>query len=159
VAKLDRLFRSVADAANVIADFDTKGIQLVSIGESFDMSSPYGRAMAQMASVFAELERAMIRERTRSAMSVKRSRGERISGYAPVGWDFGRGGYRQAKNSAVSTSVSGISSGAGWRDYGPWKAVVPAPSAATPGSALNPGMSPMPPMPSTATCPSSPASR
>src|SRR5215468_2446227 len=89
VSKLDRLFRSVADAANVIADFDKQGIQLVSIGESFDMSSPYGRAMAQMASVFAELERAMIRERTRSDMNVKRSRGERISGFAPVGWDFG----------------------------------------------------------------------
>src|SRR5262245_27506708 len=56
------------------------------------MTSPYGRAMAQMASVFAELERAMIRERTRSAMSVKRSRGERISGHAPVGCDFGSGG-------------------------------------------------------------------
>ena len=89
VAKLDRLFRSVADAANVIAEFDKKGIQLVSIGEGFDMTSAYGRAMAQMASVFAELERAMIRERTRSAMSVKRSRGERISGHAPFGWDFG----------------------------------------------------------------------
>ena len=83
VAKLDRLFRSVADAANVIAEFDKKGIQLVSIGEGFDMTHAYGRAMAQMASVFAELERAMIRERTRSAMSVKRSRGERISGHAP----------------------------------------------------------------------------
>ena len=66
VPKLDRLFRSVADAANVIADFDKKGIQLVAIGENFDMTSPYGRAMAQMASVFAELERAMIRERTRA---------------------------------------------------------------------------------------------
>jgi DNA invertase Pin-like site-specific DNA recombinase len=64
VAKLDRLFRSVADAANVIAAFDRKGIQLVAIAESLDMSSAYGRAMAQMASVFAELERAMIRERT-----------------------------------------------------------------------------------------------
>jgi DNA invertase Pin-like site-specific DNA recombinase len=31
----------------------------------------------------------MIRERTRSAMSVKRKRGERISGHAPYGWDFG----------------------------------------------------------------------
>src|SRR5262249_18820965 len=62
----DRLFRSVADAANVIAEFDKKGIRLVSIGEGFDMTSAYGRAMAQMASVFAELERAMIRERTRS---------------------------------------------------------------------------------------------
>jgi len=48
--------------------------------------------MAQMASVFAELERAMIRERTRSAMSVKRKRGERISGHAPFGSDFGPGG-------------------------------------------------------------------
>ena len=47
--------------------------------------------MAQMASVFAELERAMIRERTRSAMNVKRKRGERISGHAPYGWDFGPG--------------------------------------------------------------------
>ena len=74
VSKLDRLFRSVADAANVIADFDKKGIQLVAIAEGFDMGSPYGRAMAQMASVFAELERAMIRERTRTAMSVKRAR-------------------------------------------------------------------------------------
>jgi DNA invertase Pin-like site-specific DNA recombinase len=45
-----------------------------------------------MASVFAELERAMIRERTRSAMDVKRSRGERISGHAPFGWDFGESG-------------------------------------------------------------------
>jgi DNA invertase Pin-like site-specific DNA recombinase len=48
--------------------------------------------MAQMASVFAELEGAIIRERTRSAMSVKRSRGERISGHAPLGWDFGADG-------------------------------------------------------------------
>ena len=63
-AKLDRLFRSVADAASVIADFDKRGIRLVAIAESFDTTNPYGRAMAQMASVFAELERAMIRERT-----------------------------------------------------------------------------------------------
>jgi DNA invertase Pin-like site-specific DNA recombinase len=87
VAKLDRLFRSVADAANVIADFDKKGIELVAIAEGFDLTSFYGRAMAQMASVFAELERAMIRVRTRSALRVKRSRGERISGHAPYGWD------------------------------------------------------------------------
>src|SRR5262249_19737177 len=98
VAKLDRLFRSVADPANVIADFDKQGIQLVAIAESFDMCSPYGGAMAQMASVFAELERAMIRERTLSAMNVKRSRGERISGHAPYGWDFGCDG-RLVENS------------------------------------------------------------
>jgi hypothetical protein len=65
---------------------------LVAIAEGFDMTTPYGRAMAQMASVFAELERAMIRERTRIAKSVKRSRGERISGHAPFGTDFGPDG-------------------------------------------------------------------
>jgi DNA invertase Pin-like site-specific DNA recombinase len=107
VAKLDRLFRSVADAANVIADFDKKGIQLVAIAESFDMSSPYGRAMAQMASVFAELERAMIRERTRAAMNVKRSRGERISGHAPFGWDFGSGG-RLVENATEQEIIARI---------------------------------------------------
>ncbi|HMF12333.1 MAG TPA: recombinase family protein [Gemmataceae bacterium] len=64
VAKLDRLFRSVADAASVIAEFDKKGIPLVAIAEAFE----------------------------RSAMSVKRLRGERISGHAPYGRDFGRGG-------------------------------------------------------------------
>ena len=39
VAKLDRLFRSVADAANVIDDFDKKGIQLVAIPEGFDIKT------------------------------------------------------------------------------------------------------------------------
>lgn len=92
VAKLDRLFRSVADAAATIADFDKKGIELVAISEGFDMTNPYGRAMAQMASVFAELERALIRDRTKSAMNVKRQRGERISRHAPFSWNFGADG-------------------------------------------------------------------
>src|SRR5215831_15705689 len=56
VARLDRLFRSVADAAQTIADFDRLGIEIVAIAENFDMTNAYGRAMAQMCSVFAELE-------------------------------------------------------------------------------------------------------
>ncbi len=92
VAKFDRLFRSVADAAQSIADFDRRGIELVAIAEGFDMTNPYGRAMAQMASVFAELERAMIRERTKAAMNVKRGRNERMSHCVPYGWDEGEAG-------------------------------------------------------------------
>ena len=88
VAKFDRLFRSVADAApQTITDFDRRDIELVAIAEGFDMTNPYGRAMAQMASVFAELERAMIRERTKAAMNVKRGRNERMSHNIPFGWD------------------------------------------------------------------------
>src|SRR5439155_376222 len=44
--KLDRFFRSAADAAITIADFHERGIELVAITEGLDMSSPYGRAMA-----------------------------------------------------------------------------------------------------------------
>src|SRR6516225_11944981 len=99
--------RGVADAASVIADFDKKGIELVAIAEGFDMTNPYGRAMAQMASVFAELERAMIRERTRAAMKVKRGRKERISGHAPFGWDFGPRG-RLVENDQEQKTVAWI---------------------------------------------------
>ena len=92
VAQLDRLFRSVADAAQTITSFDRNDIELVPISESFDMTNPYGRAMAQMASVFACLELAMIQKRTGAAMKVMRGKKERISGYAPIGWDCERGG-------------------------------------------------------------------
>lgn len=91
-AKLDRLFRSVADAATTINEWDKQGIAMVAVQEGFDMSSSYGRAMAQMAAVFAELERSMIRERTKSALAVKRGRGERVSRHAPYGWDFTEAG-------------------------------------------------------------------
>lgn len=56
------------------------------------MTNLYGRAVAQTASALAGLRRAMIRERTRNAMGVKRSGGERICGHAPFGLDFGAGG-------------------------------------------------------------------
>jgi DNA invertase Pin-like site-specific DNA recombinase len=92
VAKFDRLFRSVADAAQTIVDFEKRGIELAAIAEGFDMTNPFGRAMAQIASVFAELERAMIRERTKAAMNVKRRRNERMSHNVPFGWDEKAGG-------------------------------------------------------------------
>jgi DNA invertase Pin-like site-specific DNA recombinase len=84
--KLDRAFRSTADAALTIDDWCRRGIVLVSLQEGFDLSSPYGRAMAQIMSAMAELERAMIRERTRAALQAKKARGERV-GTVPYGWD------------------------------------------------------------------------
>ena len=49
----------------------------------------------------------MIRERTRTAMSVKRGRGKRISGHAPFGWEFGRDGrlVRNAREQKVIAHV------------------------------------------------------
>ena len=78
VAKLDRLFRSVADAANTIDEWVKADIKLVSIGEGLDLMSPYGRMMAHLIAAFAELERNMIGERTRAALQAKKARGERV---------------------------------------------------------------------------------
>ena len=50
----------MGDAAQTITDLDRKDIELVALAVRFDMTHPYGPAMAQMASVFAGLERAMI---------------------------------------------------------------------------------------------------
>jgi site-specific DNA recombinase len=67
VAKFDRLFRSVADAAQTITDFDRKDIELVAIAEGFDMTNPYGRAMAQMPDASARRIQSF---RTRRAMAL-----------------------------------------------------------------------------------------
>ena len=63
VTKLDRLGRNLLDILVVIQEIEAKGAQLVSIGERFDTTSPMGVAMFQVAGVFAQLERAMIRLR------------------------------------------------------------------------------------------------
>ena len=52
-----------------------EGWELVILSPSVDMSTPYGKAMAQMAAVFAELERHLISVRTREALAEKRRQG------------------------------------------------------------------------------------
>lgn len=85
--KLDRLFRSVADAALTIDEWNNLGIKLVSLTEGFDCTTPYGKAMAHIMSAMAELERSMIGERTKAALAAKKARGER-TGQVPYGYDF-----------------------------------------------------------------------
>jgi hypothetical protein len=48
------------------------GWTIVSADGSIDLTTPHGRAMANMAAVFAELERDLIGERTRVALKVAR---------------------------------------------------------------------------------------
>lgn len=69
VAKLDRLSRSLHDLTGLFALALEQDWALVSLAPAVDMTSPYGRAMAQMAGVFAELERELISQRTREALA------------------------------------------------------------------------------------------
>jgi hypothetical protein len=65
------------DILPVIEEIEAKGAQLVSIGKRFDTTSPMGVTMFQVAGVFAQLERAMIRARQREGI---RKEGWKVSG-------------------------------------------------------------------------------
>ena len=64
VYKLDRLSRSQKDTLTLIEDvFLPNGVNFISMTENFDTSTPFGRAMLGILSVFAQLEREQIKER------------------------------------------------------------------------------------------------
>lgn len=64
VYKLDRLSRSQLDTLYLIEKvFLENGCDFISMSESFDTSTPFGRAMIGILAVFAQLERAQIKER------------------------------------------------------------------------------------------------
>lgn len=77
VAKLDRLARSVRHASAIIDDAVQKVWSLVVLDNALDLTTPGGRAMARMLSVFAELEADFIRSRTREALAARASQGLR----------------------------------------------------------------------------------
>ncbi|MEM8576119.1 MAG: recombinase family protein, partial [Pseudomonadota bacterium] len=59
-------------------DIERRGIHFISLTERFDTSHPMGRAMLQVALVFAELERAMISERTKAGIAAAKAAGKRF---------------------------------------------------------------------------------
>ncbi|MEY8737142.1 recombinase family protein [Lactobacillus sp. AN1001] len=64
VYKLDRLSRSQKDTLHLIEDvFNAHNVSFISMSENFDTSTPFGKAMIGILSVFAQLEREQIKER------------------------------------------------------------------------------------------------
>ena len=68
VYRLDRISRNISDFASLIEELARLDISFVSIKEQFDTSTPMGRAMMYVASVFSQLERETIAERIRDNM-------------------------------------------------------------------------------------------
>jgi DNA invertase Pin-like site-specific DNA recombinase len=78
VAKMDRLGRSVIQASDVLETARRQGWDLIVCDLGMDLTTPHGKAMAQMLAVFAELEREMISARTKAALGAARARGTRL---------------------------------------------------------------------------------
>lgn len=65
VYKIDRFARKLKVLLDVIDFFDEKDIQFISVNESIDTSTPFGRAMLGIIGVIAELEIETFKERSR----------------------------------------------------------------------------------------------
>jgi site-specific DNA recombinase len=86
VWKLDRLTRRTKHLLNLVEDvFLAKGIELHSVSESLDTSTPHGRFVLTLFGGLAQMERELIGERTRSAMAFKRERFQPTS-HPPLGF-------------------------------------------------------------------------
>lgn len=75
VWKLDRLSRSLKDLMQILERIERAGAAFRSLTEAVDTGGPAGRMMMQMLGAFAEFERAMIRERTRTGLQAARLQG------------------------------------------------------------------------------------
>src|SRR5262245_47077809 len=65
----DRLGRSLIDLLDFLRELPAKGVDLFLHQQGIDTSTPAGKAMFQMMGVFAEFERAMIRERVLAGLA------------------------------------------------------------------------------------------
>jgi len=77
VYKLDRLARSAKELYELTGELERKKVDFVSTSDKqVDTTTTMGKAMFGMMAVFAEFERDIIRERTKSGLEAARKRGK-----------------------------------------------------------------------------------
>lgn len=84
--RLDRVARSVADFSDLIEELTAHHISFISVKEQFDTTTPMGRAMMYIASVFAQLEREIGAERVRDNLQELAKSGRWLGGTTPTGY-------------------------------------------------------------------------
>jgi DNA invertase Pin-like site-specific DNA recombinase len=78
VWKMDRLGRSLKDVLITIEDMSAKGIQVKSLTEPIDTTSPMGTLIMQILLAVAQMERSLISERTKAGMQRRKEEGQRF---------------------------------------------------------------------------------
>lgn len=78
VSKLDRLSRSTVDFGRMVRKAHDEGWSLSILDLGLDMTTPQGKMMGNILSVFAEFERDLIAQRTRDGMAAKKASGQRF---------------------------------------------------------------------------------
>ena len=83
VARFDRFARSVRHLVMALDEFNSLGINFISLSESIDTSTPMGKMVFTVIAAVAELERELIRERVLMGLERARKQGKKLG--RPVG--------------------------------------------------------------------------
>lgn len=78
VWRLDRWGRSLPDLVTTLEELNHLGVGFISLTEALDLTTPTGRAMAGLLSVFAQFEHEILRERVRAGLAHARQNGKRL---------------------------------------------------------------------------------
>ena len=102
VSKRDRLARDVVKAAMIEQLVTRAGGVVTSAAGEGEGSDPAAQLMRTMVDAFAAYERALIGQRTKAALSVKRAKNEKLGGTVPVGFSVIEGGKLTANNEELA---------------------------------------------------------
>lgn len=110
IESFSRLSRSTKDLLEIIDKLTQMGVNLVSLKEKLDTTTPTGKLMLTMLAALSQFERDIIAERTRDGLRAARARG-RKGGRKPVGSEEAK---RKAlamysANSLTNTEIAKIS--------------------------------------------------
>ena len=78
VARFDRFARSTKHFVLALEEFNSLGIDFISLNESIDTSTPMGRMVFTVIAAVAELERSIIRERVVMGLDRAKRQGKRL---------------------------------------------------------------------------------
>jgi DNA invertase Pin-like site-specific DNA recombinase len=84
--KVDRCFRSMADAATTLALWKQLGVRVNIIDLGIDVSSPAGELFFNQLASFAAFERQMIGQRIKEALAHRKATGRPYGTSRPLGW-------------------------------------------------------------------------
>ena len=85
VARFDRFARSVRHLVMALDEFNSLGINFVSLSESIDTSTPMGKMVFTVIAAVAELERSLIRERIMMGLERAKKQGKQLGSSS---WQF-----------------------------------------------------------------------
>jgi len=87
VYEVDRLTRSLADFAKMVAVFDTHGVSFVAVTQQFNTTTSMGRLTLNVLLSFAQFEREVTGERIRDKIAASKRKGMWMDGVPPLGYD------------------------------------------------------------------------